>query len=208
MKLAANELAHVAASTLGHYESRAQEFWDGTHDHDVRQNVDALLHHIEGAAPFVLLDFGCGPGRDLITFSRLGHRAIGLDGARAFAEMAREKSGCEVWHQDFLTLDLPAQSFDGVFANASLQHVPTQVLPQVLARLHDSLKPRGVLFASIPHGADEEGWNGARYSCYHQPDSWRGFMTRAEFEEVTHFYRPTGLPREEQRWFASVWRKP
>jgi SAM-dependent methyltransferase len=207
LKLVANELAQITAATLGHYESRAQEFWDGTHDHDVRQNVDALLNHIEASAPFVLLDFGCGPGRDLITFSRLGHRAIGLDGAAAFAEMARAKSGCEVWHQDFLKLDLPAQYFDGVFANASLQHVPAQELPQVLAALHTSLKPRGVLFASIPHGNDDEGWNAARYSCYHRPDSWRAFMTRASFEEVTHFYRPTGLPREEQRWFASVWRK-
>ena len=53
-----------------------------------------------------ILDFGCGPGRDLITFASLGHRAIGLDGSRAFVEMAQRHSGCEVWQQQFLGLQL------------------------------------------------------------------------------------------------------
>ena len=49
---------------------------------------------------------------------------MGLDGAEAFVRMARQGTGAEVWHQDFLALDLPAETFDGVFANATLFHVP------------------------------------------------------------------------------------
>ena len=197
----------VSRRTLEHYDSRAEDFWQGTRDHDVSQNMGALLKHIEGAAPFTILDFGCGPGRDLKAFTDRGHVAVGLEGSARFAAMARAHSGCEVLQQDFLKLDLPAARFDGVFANASLFHVPGVELPRVLRELHASLKPRGVLFSSNPRGANEEGWNKGRYGAYHDLEAWRRFLTAAGFEELEHYYRPPGLPREQQPWLASVWRR-
>src|SRR5208282_6429010 len=137
-----HEVKELTARTLAYYEQRAEEFRAGTRDHDVSQNLAALLRHIEGAPPWTILDFGCGPGRDLKTLSALGHKAIGLDGAAGFTAMARADSGCEIWQQDFLALDLPKNFFDGIFANASLFHVPTQELPRVLRELHATLKPR------------------------------------------------------------------
>ena len=206
MKLNSEDLEKVAADTLEHYDQRADDFWEGTRGHDVSQNMAALLQYIEGNAPFSILDFGCGPGRDLKVFADLGHRAVGLEGSARFAIMARAHSGCEVLHQDFLKLDLPAGAFDGVFANASLFHIPSQELPRILRELHAALKPRGVLFASNPRGDNDEGWNGGRYGTYHDLASWRGFMTQAGFNELTHYYRPKDLPREQQPWLASVWR--
>jgi SAM-dependent methyltransferase len=197
----------ITARTLAYYERRAGEFRAGTQDHDVSQNIAALLRHIEGEAPFTLLDFGCGPGRDLKSMAALGHNAVGLDGAAAFAAMARTATGCEIWQQDFIALDLPNNRFDGIFANASLFHVPSQVLPLVLRQLHATLKPTGVLFSSNPHGANEEGWNGERYGVYHDLTGWRRYLSLAGFTELEHYYRPTGLPREQQPWLASVWRK-
>ena len=120
--------------------------------------------------------------------------------------MARADSGCEVLRQDFLALDLPAGRFDGVFANASLFHVPSQELPRVLRELHAALKPRGVLFSSNPRGENQEGWNRGRYGVYHDLEQWRRFMVEAGFRELEHYYRPAGLPREQQPWLASVWR--
>jgi SAM-dependent methyltransferase len=201
-----SELAAITARTLQHYESSASDFWAGTKDHDVSENYAALLSAIEGTPPFSILDLGCGPGRDLHYFKSLGHAPIGLDGSASFVEMARAHAGVEVWHQDFLALSLPASRFDGIFANASLFHVPTQELPRVLAALRGSLRPRGVLFASNPHGDGQEGWSKARYGAYHSLETWRQFMVEARFEEVRHFYRPTGKPRSEQPWLASVWR--
>ena len=116
-------------------------------------------------------------------------------------------SGCEVWQQDFLTLDLPSAAFDGIYANASLFHVPGQELPRVLGELAAALKPRGVLFSSNPRGNDEEGWSGERYGAFHCLESWRRYLTAAGFLEIDHYYRPVGLPREQQPWLASVWRK-
>lgn len=206
MKIEPQDLEKIATVTLDHYNQRADDFWLGTRGHDVTQNIESLLRHVEGTSPFSILDFGCGPGRDLKTFADLGHRPVGLEGSARFAEMAREFSGCEVWHQDFLKLDLPAATFDGVFANASLFHVPTQELPRVLRQLRATLKLRGVLFASNPRGDNTEGWNRGRYGAYHDLERWRGFMVAAGFTEIAHYFRPPGLPREQQPWLASIWR--
>jgi len=207
MKLDPQDVEKIAVLTLEHYNQRVEDFWEGTRDHNVSQNIAALLQHIAGEPPFTLLDFGCGPGRDLKMFAELGHTAVGLEGAVRFAAMARAHSGCEVWQQDFLKLDLPDNRFDGVFANAALFHVPSQELPRVLLELHATLKPGGVLFSSNPRGRNEEGWNRGRYGAYYDLETWRRYMSAARFVELAHYYRPAGLPREQQSWLASVWRR-
>ena len=207
MKLNSLDLGEITDLTLARYNERAEAFWTGTKDHDVGQNIAALLQHIKAVPPFNILDFGCGPGRDLKVFAELGHLATGLEGAMNFVEMARSHSGCEVWHQDFLRLDLPDGYFDGIFANASLFHVPTSELSRVLKELWATLKPNGVLFSSNPRGNNEEGWNQERYGVYHDIEGWRDYLANAGFVEIIHYYRPAGLPFEQQSWLASVWRK-
>src|SRR6185369_7538537 len=100
-----------------------------------------------------------------------------------------------------------AADFDGVFANASLFHVPSQELPRVLAELWATLRPRGILFSSNPHGRNEEGWHHRRYGTYLDLEAWRALQTAAGFVELEHYYRPAGLPRSQQAWLAMVWRK-
>ena len=208
MTLGPDDLRQITARTLAHYDQNVRSYWEGTRDHDVSQNIDALLKFIEAPPPFELLDFGCGPGRDLMTFTARGHRATGLEGSRETAAIARANSGCDVLEQSFLELDLPGAHFDGVFANAVLFHVPAQELPRVLGQLHAALKPGGVLLSSNPRGDGQEGWNGERYGSFHTWPAWRDHMRAAGFDELTHYYRPAGLPREQQPWLASAWRKP
>ena len=124
-----------------------------------------------------------------------------------FVTMARRYSGCGVLHQDFLALRLPVRNFDGVFANASLFHVLSQELPRVMADLADTLKSRGILFCSNPRGNNEEELSGDRYGCFLDLPTWRGYVTAAGFTEVRHYYRPSGLPCQQQPWLATVWRK-
>jgi SAM-dependent methyltransferase len=201
------ELEALTRRTLGHYDAVAEAFDDGTRDHDVSQNYAAFLGAIEGPAPFTLLDFGCGPGRDVAYFKSLGHEAVGLDGAARFVAMAHTATGCEILHQSFLALNLPRERFHGVFANASLFHVPSQELGRVLAAIEEALLPRGVLFASNPHGDDHEGFSGDRYGAFLTLATWRGHVTAAGFDEIEHYYRPPGKPRSQQPWLATVWRK-
>ena len=77
----------------------------------------------------------------------------------------------------------------------------------MLLELHASLKRGGVLFSSNPRGRNEEGWNSGRYGTYHDLDTWRRYLSAAGFVELDHYYRPAGLPREEQPWLASLWRR-
>ena len=78
MKLNSQDLDKIADVTLDFYNRHAEDFWEGTRDHDVSQNITAILQHIEAERPFIILDFGCGPGRDLKVFTELGHIAIGF----------------------------------------------------------------------------------------------------------------------------------
>ena len=222
-RLSPEALREISERTRAHYQAHAEAFWHGTRDYDVTQNIDALLEALPTVSPVVapaaspapaaararlhILDFGCGPGRDLLAFMERGYEVVGLDGCAAFVEHARRLSGAEVWLQDFLDLTLPAQSFDGVFANASLFHVPSQELPRVLSELYACLKPGGVLFASNPRGNDQEGFSEERYGTYRDEPAWRALFTNAGFAPLRHYYRPSGLPRHQQPWLASLWQR-
>ncbi len=201
--LSPDELASIALSTLNHYESQAKSFWAGTKDHDVTQNYSALLERLPPNTKLRILDFGCGPGRDLLHFKSLGHEVTGLDGAAAFCKMAEELSGCPVLHQNFLKLQLPPHSFDGIFANASLFHVPRQELLRVLGELRSALVPEGILFSSNPRG-DGIGISGGRYGNYMEWETYEEFLKQAGFTPLHHYYRPKDLPRHEQPWLAVV----
>lgn len=200
----------VTARTLHDYDSVAESFWVGTRDHDVTQNYAALLDALTGERQLRLLDFGCGPGRDLLALTAMGHLVIGLDGSPVFADMARARSGCTVLNQNFLRLDLGERRFDGVFANASLFHVPRVELSRVLDELFACLVPGGVLFCSNPRAfeRDWEGFKGERYGTFLTRESWLDVIARAGFVVERHFLRPTGKLPEEQPWLAVVARRP
>ncbi len=204
------ELTEIARRTLGHYNASAERFWEGTRDHDVSQNYQALLGALGNAGPYRLLDFGCGPGRDLRALSALGHSLTGLDGSAELARMARAHSGCEVLEQSFFELDLGERRFDGVFANASLFHVPRALLPRVLGQLYASLLADGVLFCSNPRSfdLDREGFQGERYGSYLTTDGWRRSIEDAGFVIERHYFRPADKPPSEQPWLAIVARRP
>ncbi|MDP1663502.1 MAG: class I SAM-dependent methyltransferase [Methylobacter sp.] len=201
------ELDQIETLTLSHYNQNAEAFWNGTKDHDVVQNYEAFLAPFPKDKNLDILDFGCGPGRDVKYFQALGHRPVGLDGSEIFCSMARSYTGCQILHQKFLSLKLPKHGFDGIFANASLFHVPSQELPRVLNHLNTALRPGGVLFLSNPRG-NGEGWSGQRYGHYMQIDSSKTFMEAAGFQVIDYYYRPIGKPDHEQPWLAIVAIKP
>lgn len=196
-------LDEIESITIGHYETSAESFRLGTCDHDVSQNINAFLQALPADKALDILDFGCGPGRDLLVFKKLGHQPTGLDGCKAFCTMAEQKSGSSVLHQQFLSLDLQRASFDGIFANASMFHVPRQELHRVLTDCHRALREEGILFMSNPRG-DSEGWQGDRYGSYLEFEGMKSYLQKAGFEIIHHYYRPEGLPRDQQPWLAVV----
>ena len=107
--------------------------------------------------PSRILDLGCGPGRDLALFTEAGHRPVGVEMNPDFVEMARARG--EVIHADFRTIAqiFDAESFDGVWAQASLVHLPDHEVLSVLADLRELLNPKGRLFACVP-AIGTSGW--------------------------------------------------
>lgn len=196
----------LTAKTLQHYEKHHTRFWEGTKDHDVSQNITALLSHIQGRPPYRILDFGCGPGRDLKQFKDLGHEPYGLDGCANFVRMAREYSDCKVFHQNFLEVELQVDFYDGIFANASIFHVPKNHLPKLLAEFHRALKNDGILFSSNPRG-EGETFDGQRYSNYMELEEYETILASNGFKLIDHYYRPQGQPIENCPWLACVFVK-
>ncbi len=201
-----NDSEEKEQRTIAHYDRSANAFWQGTKDHNVSQNIHALLDALPKDKALDILDFGCGPGRDLQQFKQLGHRPVGLDGSAAFCTMAHEYSGCPTLNQTFSEIDLTGFTFDGIFANASLFHVPKNHLPHVLKVLHQALRPKGVLFTSNPRG-NSDGWQGQRYGHYLELESSQRYLEQAGFKVLNHYYRPQGKPIDQQPWLAIISRR-
>lgn len=195
--------------TISEYQVTATSFREGTWNHDVSENRNALVA-VMPKIPGKILDLGCGPGRDLIAFQRQGHIVIGLDATPAFVDMAKTLSGCEVWQQSFLQMDLPSEYFDGIFANASLIHVPRAELIKVLQDLRKSLVCGGAIVMSMCRG-DGEGYvarpTGYRYVAAWEYEILALCVEQAGFEILQHYYRPPGLPAAMQSWLVIVARK-
>jgi len=197
------DLVEIEKLNIAHYDENAESFRIGTKDHDVSQNIAALLDVLPKEKTLDILDFGCGPGRDMCVFKSMGHRPTGLDGSKEFCKMAVKQSGCPTLNQQFLKLELEENRYDGIFANASLFTVPSQELPRVLKELHSALRKDGILFSSNPRG-NAEGWQGQRYGHYMEFEASETFLHQSGFKIINHFYRPEGMPREHQPWLAIV----
>ena len=197
------DLVEIEKLNIAHYDENAESFRIGTKDHDVSQNIAALLDVLPKEKTLDILDFGCGPGRDMCVFKSMGHKPVGLDGSKEFCKMAVKQSGCPTLNQQFLKLELEENRYDGIFANASLFTVPSQELPRVLKELHSALRKDGILFSSNPRG-NAEGWQGQRYGHYMEFEASETFLQQSGFKIIKHFYRPAGMPREHQPWLAIV----
>ncbi|MEM7180767.1 MAG: class I SAM-dependent methyltransferase [Spirochaetota bacterium] len=194
----------LTESTIQHYESRPEQFWQGTKDHDVTQNYDRFLSNIPFSGSLTLLDFGCGPGRDLLYFKQQGHKSYGLDGCASFCKMAREYAEVPVLQQNFVNLELQKNFFHGIFANASLFHVPKKHLSRVLTELRNALQTDGVLFSSNPRGRGESFQEGGRYGNYMELEIYKDCVEDCGFRLLEHYYRPDSLPIAERPWLACV----
>jgi len=193
--------------TLKNYEFIHQEFWDKTKNLYNVQNYQLFLSHIKKVPPYRILDLGCGPGRDLKYFAGQGHNVIGVDGCSIFCQMARNFSGQVVLHQNFLDLNLPKECFDGVYANASIFHIPRRDFVSVIKKLNLSLKREGIFFLNNPTGCDEEKYLKEKYVNYMGIDLYKSYVEQAGFELVAHNYNFGGNPIVEKFWLACLFKK-
>lgn len=139
--------------TIRFYDENAAEYFDQTSELDVSSLRRRFLEKLPDGAR--ILDAGCGSGRDARAFLDAGYEVVAIDASRGMAEQARKRLGVEVEVMRFEEMSF-REEFDGIWACASLLHVPSEDLPDVLERMRRALKPGGTLYLSFKCGESEE----------------------------------------------------
>jgi SAM-dependent methyltransferase len=103
----------------------------------------------------VILDVGCGSGRDLRWLRHRGYRAVGLERSPGLARLARENAACEILEADFTAFDFSSLSVDAILLVGAFVHVPHRELPALLTRCTAALKPGGLVLLTLKEGAGE-----------------------------------------------------
>jgi len=146
-----------------YYEKHGRKFAEATVNLPVDSLYQPFLKYVPKAGH--ILDAGCGSGRDIKAFRHRGFLITAIDESPDMVTLASEFSGQEVLQMSFQELEFH-DSFDGIWACASLLHVPETQMDDVLVRLSNALKNQGVLYASFKHGTSETIRNGRFFNDY------------------------------------------
>ena len=191
--------------TLEYYNQAAQDYTADTINADVSKLYAFFLTHLPPNA--YIMDLGCGSGRDSKYFLEKGYHVLSVDGAQEFCKLATQLIGQDVLCQTFENIDF-TEEFDGIWACASILHVPMSGLPKVLANISRALKKGGYFYASFKYGEYEGDRNG-RYFTDMTEDNLEGLIeTFAELEIVEMMVTmDVRVGREGEKWLNGVVRK-
>ena len=192
-------------TTLQYYQENAGVFVEGTVSADMHDARTRFLRLLPSQA--YILDFGCGSGRDTKAFLEQGCRVDAADGSAELCRMATELTGIQVKQMLFEELSAVEQ-YDGIWACASILHLPRKELGGILQKISDALKPGSVLYSSFKYG-DFEGIRRGRYFTDLTEDSLAGLMAEVPSLQIvetwiTNDVRPG---REEERWINILARR-
>ena len=143
------------SDTLAYYNNTSKQYAQDTQRVDFTEFQNIFISYLQPNA--LIVDLGCGAGRDSKAFIEKGYRVIPVDGSSALVTLAAEYIGQEVICDTFQHYS-PATNVDGIWACASLLHLPEEEIIDVISRLTKKLNPGGVFYMSFKHG----GFSGYR----------------------------------------------
>lgn len=188
------------------YDQNARAFFARTHDLDMTHLYEPFLTRVRSGGR--ILDAGCGSGRDLKAFEQRGFEVVGIDASENMAQLARQHAGAVVHHLRFQDVAW-RDEFDGVWACASLLHVPRPELPGVLTLLAAALRPGGFLYMSFKLGTAERLANGRMFTDLDREGLDELLAVVGVLVPVEVWItRRVQAGREGERWLNAVVRKP
>ncbi len=187
--------------TIQYYDENAEAFIAGTENADMQECRERFLHYLKPGRK--ILDAGCGSGRDVIAFKEAGYEVEAFDASAEICRIASKKTGIEVRQQRFEDLRGEDQ-YDGIWACASLLHLKPDDLSAVLKRLHNLLKPEGVLYASFKYGFGEREKDG-RYFHDLTEETCREQLCEAGFSIRELFItQDVRSGRSQEKWVNAI----
>lgn len=180
-----------------YYDLNAKNFFDDTVDADMNPHYNEFLKLIPEKGS--ILDAGCGSGRDTLMFKSLGYEVTSFDGSIEMCKLASEYVKQEVLHMQFQEINFKSE-FDGIWASASLLHVPSNEIEMVLKKLKDSLKENGILYASFKNG-EFEGERNGRYFNDLTEESAVELFNKVDFKIIkTWITNDSREERQHEKW--------
>ena len=191
--------------TLEYYSRNADRFADSTKNVDFHITQDRFLECLPAEA--AILDFGCGSGRDTRYFLEKGYKVEATDGSPELCKLASEYAGIPVKCQLFQELDA-VEKYDGTWACASILHLSTEELRDVMYKMSRALKSNGIIYTSFKYG-DFEGERNGRYFHDFTPEGFQDFIKNYKELDIIDLWitgdvRPG---RGEEQWLNILLRK-
>ncbi len=155
-----------------YYTTHAEQYVKTTVEVDMSALYAMFLPHLQPGSS--ILDTGCGSGRDSLAFKQKGYSVQAFDASEAMVEATREHAQVPVRKLTFQEMDY-IEEFDGIWACASLLHVPKQELKAVFSLLARALKPKGFLYCSFKNREESFEKEGRIFSCF-TPESMQEFI--------------------------------
>lgn len=191
--------------TLKYYNENAQSFASGTVSVKFTEVQDKFLEKLNPDE--YILDFGCGAGRDTKYFLSRGYQVDAVDGSEQLCRIASEYTGIKVRQMLFQELD-EKEKYDGIWACASILHLPKKQLREVLKNMYAALKSKGWIYISFKYG-EFEGERNGRYFTDFTTDTFKDFIhdmhgLKIEEQWITGDVRPG---RGEEKWLNLLLQK-
>lgn len=189
-------------NTLDYYEKNAHSFAESTQDVEFSDLQDRFLAFLQKGA--YILDFGCGAGRDAKYFLKKGFRVDAVDGSESLCRIASANTGIEVKHMLFSELDADS-AYDGIWACASILHLPKDELADVLPKMQKALKPGGYIYTSFKYGEFEGSRNG-RYFTDFTEKTFEEFLAKIPGLKLTEEWISSDARpgREDEKWLNLI----
>lgn len=190
---------------MDYYDKHADSYISTTVSVDMSAQYSMFLPYLaEGSS---ILDAGCGSGRDSLEFLKRGYLVEAFDNSIAMVEHARNLTGLDVRQLSFQEMDYEGV-FDGIWACASLLHVPNIELPFVFGLLHRALKPQGLLYCSFKDREADFSQEGRYFSCF-TFESFKSFLNNLSLFELIELKNSQDMRvgREDEKWLNILLRK-